>query len=211
MEWNPDNPKMNDWLRGCAKHLSEGGLALLPTETGYMFAANGLCEEALEALYDAKGRPEGQATHLAVENLEMAKSIVKLREETWKILEVFGKGPLTLIGRVRKNVPARIHGPNRSLGFRLPDHPGTSQILKIAGFPLTATSANRAGLPHERSADAILAQFPSEVVVSLWVLRDDIRTYERPSTMVLEQESGYTVLREGPVNWAELEEKVLRG
>ena len=202
--WNAHTPECELWLKQCANHLVDGGLALLPTETGYMFAANGIDELSLETLYLAKGRPSGQATHLAVDSTEMGRHVVDLREETWKILDSFGAGPLTLIGRARECVPERIHGPNHSLGIRQPDHPGTAQILRYAGIPLTATSANRAGMPHEIRMESILAQFPESVVRDLWVLQDDSRSFDIPSTMVLETESGYRVLREGPVDWEQL-------
>ena len=59
-------------------------------------------------------------------------------------------------------------------------------------------------MPHEIRMESILAQFPESVVRDLWVLQDDSRSFDIPSTMVLETETDYRILREGPVDWGQL-------
>lgn len=197
---------LQKWVSACARHLLNDGLAILPTETGYMLAANGLSESALERLYEAKGRPAGQATHLAIASATDAGLWVELGEYGAELLAAWAPGPLTLVGKTTGRVPPRILGPNDTLGVRIPDHELTHRVLEAVSVPLTTTSANRAGCPHERSLEAILDQFPSEVTRHWFVGADDLRRFEKPSTMlrVDPENRRWDVLREGAIPLAVL-------
>ena len=201
-----DSDWAKEWYAQCIEHLRNDGLAILPTETGYMLAANGLSEVALEALYIAKGRPSGQATHLAVSHLEEAKKIVRLGTVGERLLSRWSPGPVTVIGDALDGIPRRILGPEDSLGVRIPDHPGTLKLLKALACPLTTTSANLAGATHERTMRGILSQFPETVSREWFLLVDDARKYENPSTMLkVHTDDSWTVIREGAISTREIQ------
>ena len=200
IQWEETGKSLpQDWLSSCVAHLKYGGVAILPTETGYMMAVDGLNEEALEFLYETKGRPEGRATHLAVHSIELAASVAHLGVQGSRWMRAFSPGPLSVISAASDIVPRQILGPNETIGVRIPDHAGTLQILGAMKSPLTATSANYAGAPHEIELDLILQQFPEEVRKSWFILKHDNRKYGIPSTMVIDEGDTFRVLREGPI------------
>ena len=201
IQWEETGTSLpQDWLSSCVAHLKYGGIAILPTETGYMMAVDGLNEEALDFLYETKGRPEGRATHFAVHSIEVAASVAHLGEQGARWMRTFSPGPLSVISAASDIVPRQILGPNETIGVRIPDHEGTLQVLGALKSPLTATSANYAGAPHEVELDLILQQFPEGVPKNWFILKHDSRKYGIPSTMVLDQGDKFKVLREGPIS-----------
>jgi L-threonylcarbamoyladenylate synthase len=200
-----DNDQAFDpWLGACVEHLREGGIAILPTETGYMMAVHGLNKGALDHLYVSKGRPSGRATHLAVDSVERGQEVISLSLTGETLLKRFSPGPLTVIGSAMGHVPKEILGQHESLGIRIPDHPLTLEVLRRFGAPLTATSANMAGQVHEVELERILEQFSPDAVEKWFLLEDDHRAYEIPSTMILQEGESFKVLREGSISEEEL-------
>jgi len=169
-----------------------------------MMAVHGLNQGALDHLYVSKGRPSGRATHLAVHSVERGREVISLSVAGELLLERFSPGPLTVIGPAKAHVPKEILGPGESLGIRVPDHPMTLEVLRRLGAPLTATSANMAGQVHEVKLELILEQFDPDTVEKWFLLEDDLRPYEIPSTMILQEGQSFKVLREGPIREEEL-------
>ena len=205
IQWEDVDKKLpTAWLEECVSHLRGGGIAILPTETGYMMAVDGLNEVALDFLYETKGRPEGRATHLAVSSLEAANRVSKLGERGMLWFEKFSPGPLTVISKAKSIVPAQILGPEGTIGVRFPDHEGTLAILDRLDSSLTATSANYAGAPHELKLERILEQFPESTWKQWFILQHDSRKYTMPSTMVLDGHTDFQLLRKGPISRSQL-------
>ncbi len=196
------------WLRAIVPHLLDGGIAILPTETGYMMAVDAYNPEALDALYEAKGRPAKQPTHLAVSDCEAVHEILDLSPELGLLLERYAPGPLTVVAEPKVPIHAKILAGGGTLGVRVPQHRGTNRVLEALGRPLTATSANRAGEPHRKDLKGILAQFPKTVADDWFLLEDDRRLFEVPSTLV-SWPGELQVIREGAISEADLR-KVLQ-
>jgi len=176
-----------------------------------MMAVHGLNSDALEHLYHSKGRPSGRATHLAVDSVGRGQEVISLSMAGELFLKRFSPGPITVIGPAKDHVPKEILGPGESLGIRIPDHPLTLEVLRRLSAPLTATSANMADQVHEVKLERILEQFGPETVEKWFLLEDDLRAYEIPSTMILQEGKSFKVLREGPIREEELLKVLLMG
>jgi L-threonylcarbamoyladenylate synthase len=198
------NRAYESWQVECVRHLRDGGIALLPTETGYMLAVHALDTTALELLYTTKGRAWNRATHVAVSTVMAADRILDLAPRLREMLIHFSPGPLTVVGNPFPEMPSLLLAEDGSLGVRIPEHRGTLAILEALKGPVTATSANLDGEPHHLRAEAILGQFPGEKTQNWFVLEDDERRYSTPSTIVKMGTEGVDILREGSVSREEL-------
>lgn len=124
--------------------IRAGGLVAMPTETVYGLAGNALSPASIARIYAAKGRPShnpliahvadaAQAQALAAEWPTMARALAAR----------FWPGPLTLVVRRKAVVPAELTAGLDTFGVRVPDHPVALALIRAAGVPLAAPSANR--------------------------------------------------------------------
>jgi L-threonylcarbamoyladenylate synthase len=165
-----------------AERLRAGGLVIFPTETVYGLGANALDAEAVAKIYRVKGRPSTSPLIVHVAALEQAQSIVAHWPESAHRLALrFWPGPLTLVLRKRPIVPDIVTAGLATVGVRMPDHPVALELIRRAGVPVAAPSANRftelsptrvEHLPESvrRAADAILDGGPSPVGIESTVL-----------------------------------------
>ena len=190
--------------RICA-HLQDGGLAILPTETGYLLGADGSSEEAIEMLYRVKGRHETHAVSLAVPDVKSAHRVGIITPSTDAILSRWTPGPVTVVVPAQPSTLSQIVADDGTIGIRIPDHLATLQILQTLGFPVTATSANRSGKPALSTLEEVGRQL-SPFIDGDWLgVRWDERKYSQPSTVVRVLDEELEILREGPISAADLQ------
>jgi L-threonylcarbamoyladenylate synthase len=123
-----------------------GGLVGMPTETVYGLAANALDAGAVAKVFSAKGRPtfDPLIVHLAdVSDLSRVVSIVPAL--AWRLAESCWPGPLTLVLPKAATVPDLVTSGLPGVGIRIPAHAMAQQLLREAGCPLAAPSANPFG------------------------------------------------------------------
>lgn len=143
-----------DKLKKAADILANGGLVAIPTETVYGLAADCLNEEAVKAIFQAKGRPSDNPliVHLAdVKDAEKYAS--ELPETFYKLAERFCPGPLTMIVPKKECVPTATSGGLDTVALRFPSHPVAREIIRLCGKGLAAPSANRSGSPSPTEAE----------------------------------------------------------
>jgi L-threonylcarbamoyladenylate synthase len=182
-----------------AEHLRGGGLAVLPTETGYLVGAVATDLAAVRKVFRAKGRSETNPVHLAFSSLALAARFAELSEQAVDLLERFTPGPLTVVVPAR-NLPSHLVTLNGTVGVRVPDHPATLQVVGLLGVPITATSLNRSGeesQPLDRGQLETLAWPAGEPVYV--VEHDEAITERAASTLVRVTPSGIELIRKGPV------------
>ncbi len=148
-----------------AEHLRGGGLAAFPTETVYGLGGDALDENAVAAIFAAKGRPQFNPLIVHVENIERAKEFGVFNEVATKLAQNFWPGPLTLV------VP-RVEGCQisllasaglDSLAIRVPAHPLAQELLREFGGPLVAPSANPSGQISPTSARHVMAGLDGKI------------------------------------------------
>ncbi len=147
-----------------AEIIKNGGLCAVPTETVYGLAANGFDEKAVREIYAVKGRPEWKAISLLVAGAgDMERLCVQVPEAAYRLAEKFWPGPLTIVLKKSGLVPDFVTAGMDTVGVRCPDHPVTLSIIKKAGVPLAAPSANLSGSPSPKAADEVLDYFDGKI------------------------------------------------
>ena len=140
-----------------AKILREGGLVAIPTETVYGLGANGLDEQAVAKIFIAKGRPQDNPLILHVADaIQMEDFAHDIPAEAYLLAEKFWPGPLTLILPAKDIVPRSTTGGLTTVGIRCPDNETTREIIRLAGVPVAAPSANTSGKPSTVTAQHVL-------------------------------------------------------
>ena len=133
-------------IERAAALLRAGGLVAFPTETVYGLGANALDNAAVERIFQAKGRPPTSPLIVHVASIEISRLIVA----EWpigadRLAHRFWPGPLTLVLKKHANISARVTAGLDTVGVRVPAHPVALALLRAAGVPVAAPSANRFG------------------------------------------------------------------
>ncbi len=137
--------------------IRRGGLVALPTETVYGLGANGLDAQAVAKIFAAKGRPQDNPLilHLA-EPADMDKYCHSIPEAAYELAAAFWPGPLTMVLPAKDCVPLSTRAGLPTVAVRCPDNPITRQIIRLAGVPIAAPSANISGKPSTTTAQHVL-------------------------------------------------------
>ena len=137
--------------------IKNGGLVAVPTETVYGLAASGLDSDAVAKIYEVKNRPEVKPISLLVSGMEdVEKFCREIPKEAYIMAEKFWPGPLTMILWRKPEVPDIVTSGGETVGVRCPDHEVTLDIIKKAGVPLAAPSANMSGCPSPKNIEQVL-------------------------------------------------------
>ena len=144
--------------------LRQGRLVAVPTETVYGLAADATQEQAVRAVYDAKGRPEAKPLNVLVDGMGMVETVCRdIPAEAYRLAEAFWPGPLTMILWGNGTLPAIVSAGGATQGVRCPDHPDTLAVIRTLGRPLACPSANRSGQPSPKSTADVLAQLDGAI------------------------------------------------
>ena len=126
--------------------LSRGELVGIPTETVYGLAANGLDEEAVLKIYEAKQRPRFNPLILHVPDINgLSEYALEVPELCRRLADAFSPGPITFLLPKRPMVPDLVTAGSDHVALRIPAHPMTLELLRQVGLPLAAPSANPFG------------------------------------------------------------------
>lgn len=181
-----------------AEILRGGDLVALPTETVYGLAARADNEAAIAAIYRAKGRPEFNPLIVHVAGLAEAEGLAFFDDRARRLAERFWPGPLTMVLPLREGAPVApaVTAGLPTIALRMPAHPLMQAVLREAGVPLAAPSANRSGSVSPTSAEHVVAAFGEAAPAVL-----DGGACERglESTIVALREQGWQLLRPGPI------------
>ena len=159
--------------------IRSGKLVAFPTETVYGLGANALDAAAVERIFLAKGRPRTSPLIVHVDSIEMARTFAARWPDTAEILaRRYWPGPLTLVVPKRAAIPDIVTAGLPTVALRVPAHPLALELIRAAGVPIAAPSANRftelsptaAGHVPESLADFILDGGPARVGIESTVL-----------------------------------------
>ncbi len=145
-----ENP---DALQQAADILAGGGLVAFPTETVYGLGADGLNEEAVRAVYRAKGRPGDNPLILHICDTEMLSLLARqVPEQAIRLGLEFWPGPLTMVLPKTARVPDAVSGGLDTVAIRFPDNLIARELIRRSGRPIAAPSANLSGSPSPTTA-----------------------------------------------------------
>jgi L-threonylcarbamoyladenylate synthase len=144
-------------LAALARALQRGELVAVPTETVYGLAANALDARACRRIFAAKGRPahDPLIVHLCAYG-DLAR-VAEPNDAARRLARKFWPGPLTLVLPKKSVVPDVVSAGRPSVAVRMPRHPLLRRLLKLAGLPLAAPSANLFGYVSPTTADHVMA------------------------------------------------------
>ena len=153
-----------DTARRAAEIIRQGGLLGIPTETVYGLGANGLDENAVLNIFEAKGRPQDNPLILHVSGPEQVERFCHdIPDAAFRLMERFWPGPLTLVLPARDNVPRRTTAGLDTVAIRCPDNDLTREIIRLAGVPIAAPSANISGKPSPTTAEHVLHDMDGKI------------------------------------------------
>ncbi len=152
-----DTAQCAEKINAAAEILRKGGLVAIPTETVYGLAANALAGEAVSKIFKAKGRPQDNPLIVHISSFEEIFPLVKNVPNTVvKLAKAFWPGPLTIVLPKTDVIPDEVSAGLNTVAVRMPSHPVARALIKAAGVPLAAPSANTSGSPSPTSAQHVL-------------------------------------------------------
>ncbi len=156
----------HDEIRQAAQVIRSGGIVGFPTETVYGLGANALDAAAVRKIFEAKGRPSTSPLIVHADSIAMAKSLVaEWPREAEELAEAYWPGPLTLVLKKAEVVPDEVTGGLPTVGVRVPDHGIALALIREAGVPIAAPSANRFTELSPTTADHVRRSFPGMLVL----------------------------------------------
>ncbi|MBR5021697.1 MAG: threonylcarbamoyl-AMP synthase [Oscillospiraceae bacterium] len=136
-----------------AEIIKNGELVAIPTETVYGLGADGLNPDAVAKIFAAKGRPQDNPLILHIADAaDLEKFCHSIPESAWALAEKFWPGPLTMVLPAKDIVPKCTTAGLPTVAVRCPDCEITRQIIRKAGVPVAAPSANISGKPSTTTA-----------------------------------------------------------
>jgi L-threonylcarbamoyladenylate synthase len=158
---NPEDPRD---LARAAEILRSNGTVAFPTETVYGLGANALSADAVEKIFAAKQRPHWDPliVHIA-SRAQLPQFATNLPPMAEALMEAFWPGPLTLLLPRTEAIPAIVTAGRPLVGVRIPNHPVAQALLREAGIPIAAPSANTFGHTSPTTAAHVLADLDGRI------------------------------------------------
>jgi L-threonylcarbamoyladenylate synthase len=176
--------------------IRQGALVALPTETVYGLAADATNDDAVGAIYAAKGRPGCNPLIVHVPTLASAETIAAFPDPAHALAKVFWPGPLTLVLPLKPDhgLSPRVTAGLPTVAVRVPAHPAMQAVLRAAGLPVAAPSANPSGKISATTAGHVIAGLGNTIAA---VLDAGPCAVGVESTILAPAPSGTRLLREG--------------
>jgi len=194
-------------LDRAAELLKRGELVAFPTETVYGLGANIFDEKAISKVFIAKGRPSDNPLIAHIADFDdLTKITCKLSSEAYSLIEAFFPGPLTLLLPSHAHVPHLARADLPFLAVRMPHLKLARDLIRLAGTPLVAPSANLSGRPSATSAQHVLDDLGGKIA---GVIDGGASSLGIESTIV-RLDPYPLILRPGSITAAQIEEVVKR-
>ena len=191
-------PFTDDTIAQAAQLILAGEPVAVPTETVYGLAADATNAAAVARIYEAKGRPSFNPLIVHVPDLAAAQAIGDFNEDALALADEHWPGPLTLVVALRAGagIASLVTAGLTTVGLRVPAHPAMQALLRAAGRPLAAPSANASGSISPTRAQHVLKSLGGRVPLII-----DGGATERgiESTIVAATGGPLRLLRPGPI------------
>ncbi|MFH1014503.1 MAG: L-threonylcarbamoyladenylate synthase [Nitrospirota bacterium] len=192
-----------DVLKKAVAVLNDGGIVAYPAETFYGLGVKFDKEASLRKLYELKKRPKEKPMPLIIgSRASLSMIAVSVNEIAESLMDKFWPGPLTLLLKAKKGLSPYLTAGTGRIAVRIPGESAALYLVREAGFPITATSANPSGMPPAEDADAVIRYFGGEIDMVI----DGGRTAGGlPSTIADATEKRIKIVREGVITRSVLE------
>lgn len=150
-------------IKEAASLIKKGCLVAFPTETVYGLGADALNAAAAAAIFAAKGRPHSNPLIVHCCDLDQVRSIAVLTTDAEILARAFWPGPLTMVLRKKDVVPDVVTSGSGTVGVRIPAHPVALKLIRAAGVPVAAPSANAYMRTSPTKAEHVLEDLDGKI------------------------------------------------
>lgn len=184
--------------RAAGQALAEGRVMAYPTETSYALGGNAFDPGLVERIYALKGRSEAKALLLLIEGRARARELAaEIDPAAEALMNACWPGPLTLVLRAGRELPAHLRDGRGTVALRHSPHPVVAELLRMAGAPLIGTSANPSGELPAHSAAEVAEGFGEAVEL---IVDGGEAPGGAPSTLLDATARPFRLLRNGAVS-----------
>lgn len=199
--WIVDNSvnkeKVYPQIVDAAKKLQLGEVVAFPTETVYGLGANAFSDEAVQRIFQAKGRPSDNPLIVHIANEKQLDELVEeIPNDAIKLMEAFWPGPLTIILKSKKQVSKFVTAGLSTVGVRMPNHPVALALIEACALPIAAPSANTSGKPSPTSAKHVFEDLNGRIA---GIVDGGSTGVGLESTVIDCSQEVFTILRPGSI------------
>jgi L-threonylcarbamoyladenylate synthase len=188
-----------------ASYIREGKLVAFPTETVYGLGANALDPDAVIKIFEMKERPAFDPLIVHIADIkDLPQLILHDDERVFELARRFWPGPLTLVLPKSKLVPDIVTSGLPTVGIRMPANPVALELIRAAGRPVAAPSANKFGKVSPTTAQHVKKQLKNVD----YILDGGPTTVGIESTIIQLGSEGFSILRNGVIIREEIEDVV---
>lgn len=177
--------------------LKAGGVVVHATETCYGLACDAFDKDALRKLYRLKNMDFKKPISIIVSDLKMAKKYGVFSAKALTLAKKHWPGPLTIVVKRKASLPAHLNQSAKTIGFRVPAHKFSLNIVRLLKGPITTTSANISGEPSPYSISAVKKQFRGRKLKPDFFINEGKLKKNPPSTVVDYSQKTPKILRQG--------------
>jgi len=191
-------------VRYVADQIKAGHVLGMPTDTFYGLAADPFNLRAVDRVYDIKSRSRHKPLSLLIESVDQAEELARpLPEGFYKLARKFWPGPLTIIVQAASRLPLKVTANTGNVALRVPSATIPIAVIKSAGIPITATSANLSGAVECTTAEQVRDQLQERISI---IVDGGTSPRDIASTIVdLSADNGdWRVIREGAIPTQEI-------
>ncbi len=190
-------PPTPEGLAEAAEIIFDGGIVAYPTDTVYGLAVDPFIEEAVERLFEAKGRDNQNPILLVIDDEEDLYDVVgDISDRAAAFIEAFWPGPLSILLPKSPELPEAVTAGEPNVCVRCPDFEIARDLCRVYGGALTSSSANRSGQPPAMSVDEL-------EVPGVDLVIDGGRLPETKPSTVFDPED-FRILRAGAITESQL-------
>ena len=191
-------------LREASQAIRQGKLVAFPTETVYGLGADALNDDAVEKIFEAKGRPLNDPLIVHISHSEEIRDLVKeFPAIARKLGKIFWPGPLTMVMKKGKVISDFVTSGLDTVAIRVPNHPVARRLIEEANRPIVAPSANLFSHVSPTNAQHVIADLTGKVDI---ILDSGDTMVGVESTVVDVTELPLKVLRLGGITVEKLQE-----
>jgi L-threonylcarbamoyladenylate synthase len=190
-------------LTEAAAILRAGGIVAFPTETVYGLGADAFDAHAVNRIFEVKGRPPNNPLIVHIAEREAVGEVAgSWPDAAERLSQRFWPGPLTLVVNRNPALPSIVTAGGPTVAVRMSSHPVASGLIRAAGFPIAAPSANRSGEISPTTAEHVLRSLGGRIDL---ILDAGPTQVGLESTVLDVSQSPPRLLRPGHVSRAEIE------
>ncbi len=183
------------------EELRQGAVIVYPTETCYGLGCDASNQAAVDKIFAIKKRQKDKALLVIADDPSTMINYVEWNEQLEQISEKYWPGPLTVVVETRPNcgLATGVEAEDKTVAFRITDHPLASTLSKVLGKPIVSTSANIAAAESPYDIESVRKMFEGMDQQPDVVIDSGILPHKIPSTIIKLNNGNFEVIRQGEV------------